>query len=81
MASRALLLWVLLLLQLLHPSSTQQHDSRPLPAVSHTILDDTVTVSGTQTIGQAWVAGSKADSSRTVIDCSKLKGRPAYLVR
>ena len=65
-------------LQLLLCCSCQQQQARGTqPAIKTRVLDATVVLeSGTYTEGQRW-----QDSSSTLVDCSQLKGKPAYLVR
>lgn len=73
------LVLALLLLQPLCCCSTQQQhsSSREQNARTPIVLTDTVAVTGAQIVGQAV---ERADS-RTVVDCSRLQSKPAYLVR
>jgi hypothetical protein len=77
MAVQALLLLALLLQPLLCSCSQQQDSSKQQYGGTTNYLKDTVTVASTQTVGQPVSHGS----SRTVVDCSQLQGKPAYLVR
>jgi hypothetical protein len=77
-------LWLFLLLLAVGPcccvgQQQQQGSSKQGPEANIDVLKSTVTITGTQTIGKPSAAGASSDT--TVIDCSGLQGKPAYVIR